>query len=571
MKKVLAVLLAAAMALCLAPIIASAATGTGWIYIVGATGFTSWEDHNEPTWAWNAASATLTLHDGFVANESGIAFDLMSGDVTVIVEGTASTTLLQHNSNGAGKLTITGAGTLNLKDWVYPGGALGYPGGIAAHSLEISGATVNISTAQQNCINLLTLNASSTQFEMTSGTLTMSATGSNKCGISCANSGKVLISGTAKVTTNPSVTGTAIEAPSGSVTINGSAVVDVLSTEGYGIYAGNDIVTIGGSAQVTAETKSSSYSAIAGKSTVISDNATVTAKAPGTPLHGQPLNITGGTVTANGNMAGTLNVSGAGTKVTVNGNAQGTITVNGGEFTLNGKLLYSDNNLKVNGGKVKVTGDVNGTLTVTDGAADVAGKANRLTISGGTADVAGNVNHLALSGGAATVGGAVTDSMDHTGGTLNGNEPDKTPPVLTPGEVYRPSDTQATIYFKANEEGTVYYLVVAGGAAAPTGAQVKSGGTSFGKIQANLSYGRDVVLTAGAKDVYLAAEDINGNLSAALKIAVPAYVPQENNNNNNNNNSGGKKTGIFGTKPQYNQWYHYILFFLCFGFIWMWF
>ena len=29
--------------------------------------------------------------------------------------------------------------------------------------------------------------------------------------------------------------------------------------------------------------------------------------------------------------------------------------------------------------------------------------------------------------------------------------------------------------------------------------------------------------------------------------------------------------GIFGTKPQYNKWYHYILFFLGFGFIWMWF
>ncbi|MCL2105512.1 MAG: InlB B-repeat-containing protein [Oscillospiraceae bacterium] len=29
--------------------------------------------------------------------------------------------------------------------------------------------------------------------------------------------------------------------------------------------------------------------------------------------------------------------------------------------------------------------------------------------------------------------------------------------------------------------------------------------------------------------------------------------------------------GVFGTKPQYNKWYHYILFFLAFGFIWMWF
>jgi len=29
--------------------------------------------------------------------------------------------------------------------------------------------------------------------------------------------------------------------------------------------------------------------------------------------------------------------------------------------------------------------------------------------------------------------------------------------------------------------------------------------------------------------------------------------------------------GIFGTQPQYTQWWHYLLFFLCFGFIWMWF
>jgi hypothetical protein len=29
--------------------------------------------------------------------------------------------------------------------------------------------------------------------------------------------------------------------------------------------------------------------------------------------------------------------------------------------------------------------------------------------------------------------------------------------------------------------------------------------------------------------------------------------------------------GILGTNPKYDQWYHYILFFLCFGFIWMWF
>ena len=32
----------------------------------------------------------------------------------------------------------------------------------------------------------------------------------------------------------------------------------------------------------------------------------------------------------------------------------------------------------------------------------------------------------------------------------------------------------------------------------------------------------------------------------------------------------GTPRGVFGTKPKYNQWYHYLLFFLCFGWIWMW-
>jgi len=35
--------------------------------------------------------------------------------------------------------------------------------------------------------------------------------------------------------------------------------------------------------------------------------------------------------------------------------------------------------------------------------------------------------------------------------------------------------------------------------------------------------------------------------------------------------SNSTAKGILGTNPKYNKWYHYILFFLCFGFIWMWF
>ena len=48
------------------------------------------------------------------------------------------------------------------------------------------------------------------------------------------------------------------------------------------------------------------------------------------------------------------------------------------------------------------------------------------------------------------------------------------------------------------------------------------------------------------------------NGTSYLWVKNPDYVPPP-------------PPGIFGTKPQYNQWWHYILFFLCFGFIWMWF
>jgi len=33
-----------------------------------------------------------------------------------------------------------------------------------------------------------------------------------------------------------------------------------------------------------------------------------------------------------------------------------------------------------------------------------------------------------------------------------------------------------------------------------------------------------------------------------------------------------QQKGIFGTNPKWNgAWWHYLLFFFCFGFIWMWF
>ena len=104
-------------------------------------------------------------------------------------------------------------------------------------------------------------------------------------------------------------------------------------------------------------------------------------------------------------------------------------------------------------------------------------------------------------------------------------EDDTTAPKLSAGSVSRTSDTAATIGFTSDEAGTAFYSVVNSGAAAPANTAVK---TSLGKVNKGANSGKAVVLTAGAKDIYVVVEDSSGNLSAALKIAAAAYVPGAN-------------------------------------------
>ena len=133
------------------------------------------------------------------------------------------------------------------------------------------------------------------------------------------------------------------------------------------------------------------------------------------------------------------------------------------------------------------------------------------------------------------------------------------PPVLSAGSVSRTSDTAATVGFTTDKAGTAYYISQAGGAAAPTNTAVK-GGTSLGAVTAGANTGKAVTLVAGARDIYVVV-DAGGVLSAPLKIAAAAY----------SSGGGTNAKGIFGTNARYTQWWCYILFFLCFGFIWMWF
>ncbi|MDR1746034.1 MAG: autotransporter-associated beta strand repeat-containing protein, partial [Tannerella sp.] len=100
---------------------------------------------------------------------------------------------------------------------------------------------------------------------------------------------------------------------------------------------------------------------------------------------------------------------------------------------------------------------------------------------------------------------------------------DLTAPTLSAGTVNRTSDITATIGFTTSEVGTAYYLVVNSGAAAPTNTAVKAG-TSLGSVSAGAVSGLSVILTAGAKDIYVVVENSQYNISTPLKIEAAPVI-----------------------------------------------
>ena len=117
---------------------------------------------------------------------------------------------------------------------------------------------------------------------------------------------------------------------------------------------------------------------------------------------------------------------------------------------------------------------------------------------------------------------------------------DTTPPTLSGGTVNRTSDTKAAIGFTADKAGNAYYLVQAGGAAAPTSAAVKAGG-SLGPVTSGSNTGKEITMTGGAKDVYVVVEDVAGNISEPLKISVQAWK-----DNSGGGGGGGGSDGSSG-------------------------
>jgi hypothetical protein len=103
--------------------------------------------------------------------------------------------------------------------------------------------------------------------------------------------------------------------------------------------------------------------------------------------------------------------------------------------------------------------------------------------------------------------------------------PDTTAPVLSAPSVIRNGHNTATIAFSTTEAGTARYLVVGRAGSTPSKEIVRDRGTYLGAVDTGKVSGKQILLFAGDKDIYLTVEDSAGNISEPLKIAADAYSP----------------------------------------------
>jgi len=198
----------------------------------------------------------------------------------------------------------------------------------------------------------------------------------------------------------------------------------------------------------------------------------------------------------------------------------------------------------LSGGSVSRTSDTAATITFTtdeagtayyvelaSGAAAPTNATVKAGTSLGAATLGANSKTVTLTAGARDIYVVVEDAAGNISAVLKIEAgayiaPDTTAPVLSGGSVTRTSDTAATIGFTTDEAGTAYYLVLASGAAAPTGTAVRAG-TSLGAAMVGANTNKSVTLTAGARDIYVVVQDAAGNISAPLPIPVAAFDPSD--------------------------------------------
>ncbi|GHV55611.1 hypothetical protein FACS1894182_00210 [Bacteroidia bacterium] len=290
------------------------------------------------------------------------------------------------------------------------------------------------------------------------------------------------------------------------LTVQGPGTFNMTSSS-YGIYAsaGGKFVVTGGAmvnAAATGRNVRGAYATGSGSTVTVTGDATATGEG-GIGAYA----VNGGSVTVGGS------ATGGSTGAYASGNGGSTVTVSG-DVTGGSYGARADNVGSVvtvggnaTGGSYGASTDVGGQITI-DGTATAPirlGSIDKFKDDYEAETTKPGYRTYANGANIVWVKGALLS--------------DVIAPTVSSGSVIRVSETEAIIGFTTNEAGTAYYLVVASGATAPAKAAVKAG-ASLGAVAAGTVSGKDVTLTAGAKDIYVVVEDAEGNISEPLKIAV---------------------------------------------------
>lgn len=98
---------------------------------------------------------------------------------------------------------------------------------------------------------------------------------------------------------------------------------------------------------------------------------------------------------------------------------------------------------------------------------------------------------------------------------------DNIAPILTAGIIRRISDAEASVTFISDEAGEYYYAVTEAGVGSPV-IDTSTPGTVCDTNEQTIFMD---LLTAGAKDIYIVVKDANDNVSDALLMEIPTYMP----------------------------------------------
>jgi len=519
--------------------------------------------------AGNAVAYTVTVNTGVTAaivvsggnidvsaTENACAFDIQgTAQVTLIPADGSSNTFRSGGYKagiqvaGTASLTIDketlGTGVLNT----YGGdGGAGIGGGysLAGGAVTIDGGTVNATGGYDGAGIGSGDDADGCEITINDGTVNATAT-YDGAGIGTGGYGDVgtiTIHGgnVTAVSSGPESShygGCGIGSGAGGD--NGTILIDGGTVNATGLY---DCPGIGGDYNPAGKTIT-----IRGTSTVVNASGGGYAAAIGGGYGGGggTINIEGGTVTATGRIrgAGIGGYSGTGTVINISG---GEVTAIGG-LDANGLGngyygTYLDTTLNFDGGTLTaVRGDysdydINAVVKTTEGGAFSEGGCLKPQ-SGQTITLSGTVTGVFAYDKSATllVAGAMVITSEEESGSGNfvlsprstlyqivrefdtywSYVIDSAGPVLTAGASARISGSTAVIAFTADEFSEYYCEAVGQDETPPVINTAGAGVYCEGETVLTID-----TLTAGAKDVYIVAKDMTGNVSNTIMVSLPA-------------------------------------------------